>query len=444
MRKRFLSGLTAAVLAAAIAVTAVPFTAFADEVVAISGSELTPVAGDEAASSVIAVGTSGIDSAAEGITGTYIIAAGTSGIDSAAVGTSGSGTAAAASSNVITAGSTTTSSNVITAGSTTSSSGVIVAGGSSRDAGPNASDGAAANNVIVAGSSGSGLITTEGEKSNTLYSDILGGATLIMFHSETGRQILSCMIVTNNGSIIMVDGGYGEDAAYLTSQIVARGGHVSAWLITHPHADHAGALYTILQNEDARYAQGLPAQVTVDAIYYALGDESWYILNDPDEATMASALIGEFSGVPSSVLHPVKLGDTFQIDTAIVQVLNNRYDQASSNKGNNAGIVYKVTVNGVSILFLGDLAQEGADHMLAYIDPSLLKSDIVQVSHHGQADLNETFYQYVRPVICLWPTTDYMWADPGVTYTVDTVKRWMANLGVQRNYCMKDGDQTIR
>ncbi len=431
MKKRFLSGITIAALSAAIAIAVIPFTAFASQ---ISASELTPVEDEGTTSNVTAVGTSGIDSAAVG-TGESGVAAPSSSSASSSVVVAGSSSDAASG---------TSSSNVITAGSTTTSSGVVVAGSSSSASGPAGSQSSSGSNVIVAGSGGSGLITTEGEKTNSLYSDILGGATLIMFHSETGRQILSCMIVTNDGSIIMVDGGFGEDAEYLTNQIVARGGHVAAWLITHPHADHAGALYTILQNEDARYAQGLPALVTVDSIYCAMGDESWYALNDPDEYTMAAALIGEFAGIPDTVLHTPHLGDTFQVDTATVQVLNDRYDQATAKKGNNACTVYKVTVNGVSILFLGDLSEEGANHLLANIDPSVLKSDIVQMTHHGQAEVTQEFYRLVSPTICLWPTPDYIWADQGSTYTCNVAKQWMVDLGVQRNYCMKDGDQTIR
>ncbi len=286
-------------------------------------------------------------------------------------------------------------------------------------------------------------IKTEGEK-NSSYPDMLGGAQLIMFDSVTRRQILSCMIVTNDGSIIMVDGGFGDDADFLTEQIEQRGGHVSAWLITHPHADHAGALYRILQNEDRRHEKGLPRKIEIDAIYYAMGEPDWYSQNDPDEASIAHSLIGEFAGMPQSVTHPVHLGETFEVDTATIQVLNDRYDKAVLKTGNNAGIVYKVTLNGVSILFLGDMAQEGADHLVANIDPSILKSDIVQMTHHGQADVNKAFYEYISPSICLWPTPDYIWSNRDGSYTIDQTKQWMNELGVSRNYCMKDGVQTIK
>ena len=55
------------------------------------------------------------------------------------------------------------------------------------------------------------------------------------------------MIIENGeGGLIVVDGGWTEHADYLLNQIKEKGGHVMAWLVTHPHSDHAGALAEIL------------------------------------------------------------------------------------------------------------------------------------------------------------------------------------------------------
>jgi beta-lactamase superfamily II metal-dependent hydrolase len=299
--------------------------------------------------------------------------------------------------------------------------------------------------VITAGSGKSGIggITTEGEKGYPAQDLLLGGATLTMLNSQSESQMLSCLIQTNNGSLIVVDGGLGADADYLISQIKARGGKVSAWLITHPHGDHAGALYNILQKEDARYSSGQPADITIDGIYYNFASADWYKANDPGEASMAVSLIGTLAGRPASMLHTVSKGQTFQIDNATIEVMNDRYE-TTTDKGNNAGIVYKVTVNGKSILFLGDMSQEGGNRILADVGAAALKSDIVQMAHHGQNGVSEAFYQAVSPSVCLWPTPSWLWSSSESKYVIQTTKAWMTSLGVQRHYCMKDGDQVIR
>lgn len=284
-----------------------------------------------------------------------------------------------------------------------------------------------------------GSILTEAEKGITLPQEaMLGGASLTMLNSQSESQMLSAIIQTNQGNLIVVDGGLGADGDYLKNQILARGGHVSAWLITHPHGDHVGALYKILQDEAAGNASG----ITIDGIYYSFAERDWYSVHDKDEVTMAHSIIGTFEGLPQSMLHTVSKGQTIQVDDVTILVMNDRYELAS-DKGNNAGIVYKVYVNGKSILFLGDMAEEGGNRLLADVGAELLKSDIVQMAHHGQNGVGEAVYQAIDPTVCLWPTPEWLWKNVGNRYRIAETKNWLSRLNTQKHYCMKDGDQTI-
>lgn len=284
-----------------------------------------------------------------------------------------------------------------------------------------------------------GNIVTEAEKGIVLPQEtILGGASLTMLNSQSESQMLSAIIQTSQGNLIVVDGGLGADGDYLKSQILARGGHVSAWLITHPHGDHVGALYKILQDE----AAGIPSGITIDGIYYSFADRDWYSLHDKDEVTMAHSIIGTLEGLPESMLHTVSKGQTIQVDDAAILVMNDRYE-LGSDKGNNAGIVYKIYINGKSILFLGDMAEEGGNRLLADVGAELLKSDIVQMAHHGQNGVGEAVYKAIDPEICLWPTPKWLWESAGNRYRIAETKNWISRLHAQKHYCMKDGDQTI-
>lgn len=288
-----------------------------------------------------------------------------------------------------------------------------------------------------------GNLVTEGEKAQmgqqAPQDAVFGGATLTLLNSQTTSQILSAIIQTSQGKLIVVDGGLGEDGDYLRSQLQARGGQVAAWLITHPHGDHVGALYKILQDE----ANGISSGLTIEGIYYSFAAPEWYTVHDPYEATMAHSIIGTFAGLPQTMLHPVGRGQTIQVDDVTIQVMNDRYE-LGSNKGNNASIVYKVYVNGKSILFLGDLGEEGGTRLLNEVGAQNLKSDIVQMAHHGQGGVNEAVYQAIRPSICLWPTPQWLWNNDGNRYKTPQTKSWMSKLDVQKHYCTKDGDQIIR
>lgn len=324
--------------------------------------------------------------------------------------TAGQGTPQAANSQSGATGNT---------GTGTAASGTITAGGgSAKKAGPS---------VMT-------TIVTEGEKGAS-SDPILGGATLTMLNSQSNSQMLSAIIETSQGNLIVVDGGLGEDGDYLLNQIRQRGGHVSAWLITHPHGDHVGALYKILQNG----AQG----IQIDGIYYSLGNPEWYTLHDPEEQTMAVSFIGTLAGLPQEVLHPVSRNQFIQVDDVIIQVMNDRYE-LSEDKGNNAGIVYKILINGKKILFLGDLGEAGGKRLLADCGAEQLQADIVQMAHHGQNGVNEEFYRAVNPSICLWPAPTWLWNNDGNKWRTPETKTWMTKSGDLKHYVMKDGDQVIR
>ena len=158
---------------------------------------------------------------------------------------------------------------------------------------------------------------------------------------------------------------------------------------------------------------------------------------------MAHSMIGTLAGLPQTMLHPVSRGQTIQVDDVTILVLNDRYE-LGSDKGNNAGIVYKLYVNGRSILFLGDMGYEGGNRLLADVGAEALKSDIVQMAHHGQNGVGQAVYQAIDPSICLWPTPDWLWNNSGNRYKIAETKGWISRLNVQKHYCMKDGDQIIR
>lgn len=296
-------------------------------------------------------------------------------------------------------------------------------------------------NKMSFGPAGETSITTQGE-AGAVQAPILGGAKLTMLPSQRREQNLSAIIETSQGKLIVVDGGFQADANYLLSQIQAKGGHVAAWLITHPHGDHAGALHDIIQMQDRN--------ITIDGIYYSFADLEWYQNNDPQEFTMISALNGAFQSLPAEILHgDIGKGYELWVDDVHIQVMNNRYN-VMNNSGNNASMVYKITVNGKKILFLGDLGKEGGEYLLNDNSPDELKADLVQMAHHGQRGVDEAVYKVINPSVCLWPTPQWLWDNdngggPGSgNWLTATTKKWMKSMGVKIHYATKDGDQVIQ
>ena len=101
-------------------------------------------------------------------------------------------------------------------------------------------------------------------------------------------------------------------------------------------------------------------------------------------------------------------------------------------------------------MFLGDMGWEPGTRLIRMWNYKELKSDVVQMAHHGQDGVEENLYQVLHPEICFWPAPDWLWDNmkDGVagagSYKTMKTREWMERMGVQRNYVAKDGDQVLR
>jgi len=261
---------------------------------------------------------------------------------------------------------------------------------------------------------------------------------LVMLSSQGNDQMLSIVIRSKNNGLIVIDGGWEADGENLLKVIKENGGHVNAWLITHPHSDHVGALYYILKNRKD--------DIKIDRIYYSFAPLEWYHQVSPADEGMVYELLGEFAKLPAEVLDDsIGHGDVINVDDIHIAVMNDRYVM-ENDPVNNGSIVYQAMIKGKKLFLLGDLGYEGGCQLLKDLAPEDLKSDIVQMAHHGQNGVGKEVYQAISPRICLWSTPKWLWDNDngngpgsGPWKTVQT-RQWMSELGVKKNYCTKDGN----
>lgn len=257
--------------------------------------------------------------------------------------------------------------------------------------------------------------------------------TLWQLPPQTHSQILSYVIQTTHGRLIVIDGGVTGDASYLDAFLIARGGEVEAWFITHPHPDHIEALTEILNKYKA---------IKINRIYASLPTQAW--VSDYEPYHLPS--LNNFNtAMHNANRTPIDLaaGAKFEIDHVHIQVLGIKNPEITANAINNSSVVLRVWDTSKSVLFLADLGAEGGRKLLNGNYGKLLKSDYVQMANHGQNGVDKDVYEAVHSKYCLWPTPEWMWNnnDGGNAgqCTVSQVCTWMNELGVQRNYIMKDG-----
>lgn len=222
---------------------------------------------------------------------------------------------------------------------------------------------------------------------------------LIQLSPQGSRQMMGYLIKTNNGKLIIIDGGTIEDTDNLIKNINKNGGKVDYWFITHAHDDHAGAFTQIANNE----------QIEILNIYASLNEYEWYEKNEPNRAEFSKLLIDTLNKdeIKDRVKTP-ELNEKIVIDGIKVEVLGIRNPEILENAGNEQSMVLKFDTGNTTLLILGDAGEKSSEKLLIN-QKDKLKSDIVQMAHHGQSGATKQLYEEVNPKICLWPTPDWLW-----------------------------------
>lgn len=261
-----------------------------------------------------------------------------------------------------------------------------------------------------------------------------------MLPSATEGQMMCIILTTADGGLILIDGGRREDAApileYLKKLTGSNIPHIDAIWLTHPHFDHIGAFIEMIENHHDEFV--------FDALYYCFPSE--YYLKD-DDAIMLREFNSELSGFADRA-HIISDGDRISAAGADFNVLYTVDTAIKNNRCNNSSAVFRITVNGKSILITGDCGVEAGNKIVKEYGDKL-RSDICQMAHHGQSGVDHDFYRAVSPSECLWCTPDWLWNnDIGGGYNTYiwqtvTVRGWMENLGVKKHYITKDGLQIV-
>lgn len=271
---------------------------------------------------------------------------------------------------------------------------------------------------------------------------LFNGGSITIVKNSTASQMMGYVILTSGGKLIVIDGGLAEDAQHLKEVIKERGGVVDCWFITHPHSDHVGALTKILSEKDK--------DITINGIYYRLFDLNLYIRNEAYRSNMVKDFMSALDITRPDIKHgSIQAGMKIGIDdNTSVTVMNDPYN-IGVNFINNSSVVYRLDMDGKRVMFLGDLGEEGGYNLLKDVPKNELKSDIVQMAHHGQYGVSKEVYEAISPYVAMWNTPQWLWDNDsgngvgsGPWYTL-TVRSWMDDIGVLKHYVIKDGDQII-
>jgi L-ascorbate metabolism protein UlaG (beta-lactamase superfamily) len=268
-----------------------------------------------------------------------------------------------------------------------------------------------------------------------------GNTTMYQLPESTPNrlQMMSYVIQTKDNKIIVLDGGNEGDTEYfldfLKDLTKVDKPHVDHWFLSHAHSDHTDVFTKVIEDDT----------VTISNVYHHFPPVEDVDRYERVEAHTIKRINAAFELIKDKTeIHEVQVGDRITIGSVEVEVLFVYMPEIKSGFLNNSSTVFRFHVEGTSILFLGDLGYEAGDILLqCYGDD--LKSDIVQMAHHGSNGVRYNVYNKIAPKICLWPTPDWLWNnDQGKGYNTGpwetiTLHKYMIKLGVETHYVSKDG-----
>lgn len=193
----------------------------------------------------------------------------------------------------------------------------------------------------------------------------------------------SILIQTKGKKVILVDGGgipsysnsdfdTGEDI--ILPLLYSKGiNQIDLVVFTHFDDDHAKGLLSILKSMKVKH------------IIYGLPEDCG-AFNEMLEITQRKRI----------KTMQVGRGDSFMVDGAVFEVLHPVKDEPHSS-GNDNSVVLKMSYNGVSFLFTGDLEYEGERSLIS--SGSDIKACVLKIGHHGSStSTSEEFLSKVNPL----------------------------------------------
>jgi glyoxylase-like metal-dependent hydrolase (beta-lactamase superfamily II) len=203
------------------------------------------------------------------------------------------------------------------------------------------------------------------------------------------------------GGCVVLDGGTKAEADQIEKYLQKLcDGQVDAWVLSHPHSDHAGVLLELMRRKKpVRIGRVLASLPTVEWVRQF---DSWEV--ETVEAVWALRKSGDV------LFRDLSKGEEVRAGGVRFRVLGVRNPEIKANGVNNSSVVLRVEDGSRSFLFLGDLGEEGGEKLLReYEKTGLLRVTHVQMAHHGQAGVRDDVYKAVGASTCMWPTPRWLW-----------------------------------
>ena len=231
--------------------------------------------------------------------------------------------------------------------------------------------------------------------------------TMMDLDYEAGNFGNAFIITLEDGSFIIHDGGAdaGNDKVELYNTLNRLNKRtdgkivIAAWIISHEHWDHFKNFFD--------YCNSYSTKVVLEQVLYNVPRTS-INYNSYNPGGYVKNGNGNLKGL--SVLTKCKLtkfhtGQKIQLRNLTIECLYTQEDLYPTllHKFNDSCMVTRFKIDGQMFTILGDIEDVASDIIVKMYDAASLKTDILQVAHHGWG-ATTVLYNLFKPTVLMWPT----------------------------------------
>ena len=234
-----------------------------------------------------------------------------------------------------------------------------------------------------------------------------------------------------DGRFIIQDGGYeGDDRVYRTLRELVGDEEIliAAWFISHPHADHYPAFTDFIKNHSS------DSDVTVERVIHNYGHIDMLTTSakyvDPIPVADVLAFYETLERyAPDIPIFKAHTGQLISFGSATVEILYTVEDIIPEpiTNPNDSSMVIRIKIGEDSMIFLNDTCYASGP-IIHDLWGAYLKTDIVQIAHHGMWPSVESIYHDIAAKVVLVPNLYKYFKD----YISDS--RWVGVIDAALSY----------
>lgn len=242
--------------------------------------------------------------------------------------------------------------------------------------------------------------------------------------SASGGQAMFYTIEDNKGDLVLIDGGYVADAAQVSQVIATHGNHVSAWIITHPHPDHAGAFNAIAASMEG---------ITIDHIYAVEvhGKRYGETARDYDQIETYETFLkvtGEVTNL--TYLYENDELDLLGLHMKVLHTWDEDTDALTVNLCNNGSMCFTLAGAEDKMLFCADVENETETFILNRHLQDITDVDYIQTGHHGNWGMTTDFYGHMNPKAVFFDSGNNLLEPGNLGYDAGKLKNYFEGRGI--------------